>query len=697
MKPAVYVPMLLGWSLLASGAHAEFLPTSGDFGGAGLLQMPSARMQEAGELGFGITRVEPYSRYNFTAQPFAWLEATFRYTSISNRRYGPVPLSGNQSNKDKSFDVKFRLLEESHWLPEAALGIRDMGGTGLFSGEYLVASKRAGNLDFTLGLGFGYVGARGNLGNPLGGFSSRFDTRPLPKVGEGGKLGMDAWFRGPAALFGGVEYQTPWQPLRLKLEYDGNNYQHEPQANNQPQRLPVNAGLVLRLGRYIDFSAGLERGDTGLIGINLHGNVGHAKPETKVLDPLPEKALPAGEKAKEWSEVADRLRLNAGIRVSEIRRTDNTLVVQGEQKEFYYTAEGWGRAARILDHVADDDIDTFAVIDTREALPLVETRLPRKAFNAALQHDLSLPEFRQQVERISPATQREGDRLYQAPLSRYQGGFGLYLQNTLGGPDSFMLYRLNVTYDAELRLARHAWFSGSTLFGLVDNYDQFKYDAPSNLPRVRTYSREYMTTSRLNLSNLQLNVADRLSTNWYGMLYGGMLESMYGGAGGELLYRPLDRSWALGGNANWVRQRGFRQNFSLRDYEVATGHVTAYLRSFNDKVLFKLSAGRYLARDWGGTLDISRQFRNGVTMGIWATRTDVSTRQFGEGSFDKGFYVTIPFDLMLPRSTTNVANLVWHPLLRDGGAMLSRRYELYEMTALRDAKLFNDNLPVLRY
>ncbi|MFP1496853.1 YjbH domain-containing protein [Escherichia coli] len=32
---------------------------------------------------------------------------------------------------------------------------------------------------------------------------------------------------GPASLFGGVEYQTPWQPLRLNLEDEGNNYQQD--------------------------------------------------------------------------------------------------------------------------------------------------------------------------------------------------------------------------------------------------------------------------------------------------------------------------------------------------------------------------------------------------------------------------------------------------------------------------------------
>ena len=47
------------------------------------------------------------------------------------------------------------------------MGLRDLGGTGLFSGEYVVGSKRFGAFDWHLGLGWGYVGARGNLRNPF--------------------------------------------------------------------------------------------------------------------------------------------------------------------------------------------------------------------------------------------------------------------------------------------------------------------------------------------------------------------------------------------------------------------------------------------------------------------------------------------------------------------------------------------------
>ncbi len=81
---------------------------------------------------------------------------------------------------------------------------------------------------------------------------------------------FNTYFRGPTALFGGVQYQTPWEPLTLKLEYDGNDYQHEPLSNNQKQSTPWNVGLVYRAGRLADVSLGVERGNTVMLGLALH-------------------------------------------------------------------------------------------------------------------------------------------------------------------------------------------------------------------------------------------------------------------------------------------------------------------------------------------------------------------------------------------------------------------------------------------
>src|SRR6185312_13800636 len=100
------------------------------------------------------------------------IEGGFRYTAINNRPYGPdFP---NQSFKDKSIDLKIRLAPESADFPGMAIGFRDVGGTGLFSGEYLVFNRRYYDFDFSAGLGWGYMSSRATLGNPLGLLSHSF-------------------------------------------------------------------------------------------------------------------------------------------------------------------------------------------------------------------------------------------------------------------------------------------------------------------------------------------------------------------------------------------------------------------------------------------------------------------------------------------------------------------------------------------
>lgn len=690
---------LLGLAVVGPACAQSVPPHSqDDFGGVGLLQMPSARMAPAGSFAFNANRTVPYTRYSISVQPFSWLEGTIRYTDISNRHYGPEWLSGDQSYKDKAVDVKVRLHRESRWWPALAVGARDVGGTGLFSGEYVAASKRFGAFDVTLGLGWGYTGARGNIRNPFGWIDDRFNTRPT-KSASTGDVSFKHFFRGPMALFGGVEYQTPWAPLSVKLEYDGNDYQHEPKNNDQIQDSPFNLGLVYSVGDNFDVTLGIERGNTALFGFTIHGDIGHAPPAPKPLDPPPEPAPEKPSKTSaakaDWKAISQRLEANAGFEVSQVSKRGSELYVSGEQRRFFYPAEGVGRASRILDHSLGKGIDWFTLVNHREGMPVVQTSVHRKPFRKLLKHDLSLTDFRRSVERDPPNTTSTRKVLYKAPLEHYRGGFGLGLQENVGGPDAFVLYRLNATYDAEYHFTRHLWLSGSAQFDLLDNYDQFTYDAPSGLPRVRTHIREYLTTSRLNLANLQLTYARKLSPNWYGMAYAGLLESMYGGVGGEVLYRPFDTPWAVSANVNWVRQRGFKQHFGFRDYHIVTGHVTAYVKTGIQDVLATVTAGRYLAGDWGGTLGLSRVFDNGVRMGIWATFTNVSQKDYGEGSFDKGFYISIPFDLLLPKSTRSVTTFVWDPLIRDGGAMLSRRYDLYGLTSDRDPRLFDKNFQMI--
>lgn len=694
---------------ISTALHAQSAPapTASDWGGIGLLQTPTARMADEGELAFTASHTSPYSRYNMVLQPLPWLEGAFRYVSVANRRYGPEWLSGTQNYKDKSIDLKVRLLEESRWVPEVAAGFRDLGGTGLFSSEYLVASKRIGSFDASVGLATGYIGNRGDFRNPLTSIDDRFETRP--RAQGTGSLNSDGMFRGPVGVFGGVAYQTPWDALQLKLEYDGNDYKHEPQGNNQHQKSPFNVGASYAVNNNVHLHLGWERGDLAMFGITLRTNLAQASSMAKVLDPLPmplkqrpATAAPESEhdtnvvtELLDWSGVANQLEQNAGLRVQSISRRGSELIVTGEQRRFYYPAQGVGRMGRILDGALPDDITWFTVQNARLGVPIVETSIERKALVDYIQHKTDLSTLAGHIEMAPPAAQRR-EILYSAPLRRFDGGFNIGYQQSLGGPDGFVLFQVAGTYTASAYLARNLWLSGTISYNAYNNYDKFRYDAPSRLPRVRTNIRRYMTAEDLTLPNLQLTGTRQLARDTYGMVYAGLLESMYAGAGGEVLYRPLNERWAVGVEANWVKQRDFDQRFSFRDYSVATGHASFYYMWGEERrVVTALSAGRYLAKDWGATLAVSRAFDNGVTMGAYATKTDVSSKDFGEGSFDKGIYVSVPFDFLLPRSTRARANFAWNPLYRDGGARLARSYGLYQMTSERDPEFFFDNLQTI--
>ncbi|WP_295556736.1 YjbH domain-containing protein [uncultured Stenotrophomonas sp.] len=703
-RPTAFALSLLALSLAAE-LHAQQAPppTASEWGGIGLLQTPTARMAEDGDIAFTASHNSPYSRYNLTLQPFSWLEGSFRYINVSNLRYGETSLSGDQNYKDKSIDFKVRFWRETRWTPDLAFGVRDLGGTGFFSSEYLVASKNFGPIDASVGLATGYIGNRGDFSNPLGAIDDRFkERRPIAgsNINDAGKFGVSNMFKGPVGIFGGITYQTPWDPLLVKVEYDGNDYRREPRRNNLKQSTPVNIGLVYAPNRNVELTAAWERGEAAMFSLTLRGNPGHAPSAPKPFDPPPtriDRSALANQGASsatqpDWKSVAGDIDENAGFRVDSISRRGSELVIDGYQNRYASPAKGMGRAARILGNTLDDSYDWYTFRTTRLGMPTVDMSIKRETIEAYLQGAASEDDLRRSTE-ISAPTAIRTDTLYQAGSRPWGGGFSFGYRQNLGGPDGFILYQVSANASGSVFFRPNVWLTGSLSANVINNYDKFRYDAPSNVPRVRTDIRRYLNTSDLTMPNLQFNIAGRLGKDLYGIAYAGYLEWMYAGVGGELLYRPMGESWAVGANLNHLRQRDFNQHFGLRDYRITTGHATIYY-SFDaqERVVGSLSVGRYLAGDYGATINVARVFDNGMSMGAYVTKTDMSARDFGEGSFDKGIYFSIPFDSILPRSTRGSATINWAPLIRDGGAMMGRKYSLYSITGEREDRLFYDNI-----
>ena len=141
---------------LSDYIYPKSSPSYSNYGTIGLIQMPTARSLSAGTVAFSWSDNKPYQRGSILAYPFRWLEASYQYTDMENALYSDVAaFSGDQTYKDKSFDAKFIIMMETKNLPAVAIGFRDLAGSGYFSSEYIVATKKIKNIDYTFGLGWG--------------------------------------------------------------------------------------------------------------------------------------------------------------------------------------------------------------------------------------------------------------------------------------------------------------------------------------------------------------------------------------------------------------------------------------------------------------------------------------------------------------------------------------------------------------
>nr|QOS24757.1 hypothetical protein VP308_00002 [Vibrio parahaemolyticus] len=687
-------------------------PSQSDFGGVGLMQMPTGRMAPEGEFNFSVTGSDEYLFYNVTLQLMPWLETTIRYTRVHDLPYSSSFPDVDNEYTDKGIDFKFRLWEESEYMPEIALGVRDFAGTGLFDAEFIAATKRysnskLGTFDFTLGMGWGYLGTRDTVTNPFCKASDKFCDRPSEFLSTGGTTNFDRAFKGPAALFGGIEYQTLHKPLRFKLEYDGNDYSTDypvVQAGvDMTPHTPWNFGVLYRLGM-ADFRLSYERGDTLVAGLTLNTNFNDMPsfwrdtPTPEIEDNQPEELSDV-----DWARVTENLDKIAGYQNTRIYVDDNTVTVVGEQKKYRDRTEAHEKAAAVLHNEMPDDIDTYAINERSRGLVGEQTIISKEKYRNFAQVNYINPKIEDATSRTS--AKPTGESVYDG-FERFDWGFAPKLVQTLGNAEDFYLFSIGLSGNASYWLTDNLEIGGSLYWDWYNNYDKFNYVTPpdgTTVPRVRTMFRAYQNEHAVTMSNLQLTWFQEYSHTMDQQFYAGYLESMFAGIGTEFLYRPQGSNWAIGADVNLISQRDPQSYFGVYDekwqnvpeygrpFQVIdkgfTGFVSGYYYpqwDFLQDLMIQVDVGQFLAGDVGTQINVSKQFKSGVIAGAFASFTDLSAEEFGEGSFTKGFYLSIPFDIMTVKPSNNRANFSWQPLTRDGGQKLGRKYNLIELTDERN-------------
>ena len=83
-----------------------------------------------------------------------------------------------------------------------------------------------------------------------------------------------------------------------------------------------------------------------------------------------------------------------------------------------------------------------------------------------------------------------------------------------------------------------------------------------------------------------------------------------------------------------------------------------------------------MAGDKGITLDLSRRFHSGFTLGVFATKQTYLQRNLEKEAI-KGFYISVPTQMFYSNFTSGNISFGLQPLTKDGGAMLIQQNALF--------------------
>lgn len=662
-----------------ASAEPRIEPSPGTFGLPGLIDMPSAESNAEGTLTASVFRFDGALRVTATFQVTNRLTGAFRYSRV------PGIFTNGSALYDRSFDLHYRVLDEQGWRPAVAIGLRDFIGTGVYSGEYIVASKTiTPRLRATAGLGWGRLGSHGDIGSPFG-------ARPPLDIGEGGKANTDQFFKGPMAPFLGVAWAAT-DKLTLKAEYSSDAYELETAAGTFSRDSSVNLGAEYRFNRSASLTGYYLYGSEIGFQFNLTIDPRRAPaPSGLESAPLPVRPRPSPSAdpaawATDWtadpevhpgiqSTLAKALAKDGQV-LESMALSATRVEVRIRNEKYLAQPQAVGRTARALTRAMPPSVETFVITSLAEGMPASSVTLSRS--------DIERLESEASVEILRKAT-------FSDPLDGAEGGLvptpgtyprfvwslAPYGEASVFDPDDPLRADFGVQLGGRYEFAPGLVLSGFARKKVFGNLDESTRVSDSTLPHVRSDLVEYQKQGDPGIHELTLAWYTRPAPNFYSRVSVGLLERMYGGISGELLWKPVDSRLALGAEVNYVKQRDFDTMFTFRDYEVATGHVSAYY-DFGRGFLGQVDVGRYLAGDWGATFTLDREFANGWKVGAYATFTDVSAEEFGEGSFDKGVRLTIPVSWTTGKPSTNKVSTVIKPLNRDGGARLDVNGRLYE-------------------
>ncbi|TJZ91094.1 YjbH domain-containing protein [Paracoccus gahaiensis] len=685
MATTLPLALIVGSGIGIATADPMLARNMSTYGMPGGIDTPTAEAMAEGTLAATVSLSDYALRSNVLFQLTPRLTTAFRYSRIE----GINDARNSGSIYDRSFDFRYQLVDEDGWRPAIAIGLQDFLGTGVYSGEYIVATRNiTPTIRASAGLGWGTL-----AGKP----------RIIDAGDEGGTANVEDWFRGGAAPFASVSWQVS-DRLNLQAEYSNDIYRAQyrlnsgalvtqQQGDTEPGR--VNLGLTYQMGRSYQlglYTIGSETiGAQFTVALNPRDAVypSGLEPAPAPVRPRPARAADPEGWSGQWSQdptaqpaiqtALSNALAGEGQILQSMALAPTRAEVRIRNTRYVHQAEAVGRTARLMTRALPPSVETFVITLVERGIPVSSVTLRRSDVER-----LENTEVGQiaQASVLSDAVPYPGD-LVRTPgaYQRFTWNLGPYLATSLFDPSDPFRYEVGAEARASYEIVPGLVLSGAIrqrAFGSIDKeapgglspdeYEAQDSDIAGNgVPRVRSDSRMYSGTTSPTIPDLTLAWFARPTDQVYSRVTVGLLERAYGGVSAEALWKPVNSPLAFGAEVNRVRKRDFDGGLGFRDYEVTTGHVSAYYE-FGQGYTAQVDVGRYLAGDVGATLSVTREFANGWRVGAYATETDLSAEEFGEGSFDKGLTISIPLAWATGQPSTQRVGGTLRSLSRDGGS-----------------------------
>ena len=684
--------------------------------------MPSAVVETDGTFSVGYSYDSPYGQLWATANILPFLQMTGRYVSItgipafssSDTEYG----KGYGRYKDKVIDGKLRLWMESDWLPSVAVGMTDLFGTELFKGQYIVATKTFGaskNIEASLGYAHKrpdgvFAGARWTPTSlPRWSIVAEYDATNYAKDYLASRTGAAARNKGGSV---GLEYRWGWlalQAARSRDQFSVNAFVSIPFGEREfipkvyeppyfmhdknPPPLPSKEEWHRDAVYGADLVNALVKQDYKNIRVEQEGNilslsltnsrisnmgraVGRAArtalafmPQgvttirityTKLDQPIATYEFFDLPKLNDY--LAGKIDRKAFLDVVLLRYPEKGDVIRDEQ-------QGW------LQEFLDKPVPVVAAVPVpvtgaAQAMPASESA---KAANVIKDEG-----------KLAVGVGVDGDVVQIKSLDREANRFkvapkvGFFFND----PSGAFRYSISAVANYDRRLGDGLYLNSAASLQLLETVSGVKQPSNSNLPHVRSDVAEYLRGGRFSLSRILLNKYDAPAERVYTRMSAGLYEDMFRGVGGQVLYLPKDSRWAADMAVDALQQRGFKGLLDSRDYKTVTAIGSLHYRLPHD-ITVTARAGRFLAKDTGVRVEFKRRFQSGIEVGAWYTHTngnDITTPGTPSKPYqDRGVFLSVPLNSMLPMDTQSTAGFAISPWTRDIGQMVASPGDLYDM------------------